>query len=228
LTNSAGPGGDNDNRLVWKLRLPRHFVMAKHLLGAEKRPSATEPANRRREDDDDGTGKAHRLGQQPVRAPRLKGVPYEFIREDMGNKSQLLLASNLALLEEQLQLKGKMNKRFLGGDSIGLADIAGAGVLAHWLGVLEEYPALRRWGREYLAVRPGVPAGQGPAPGPLLRHQGQVHLGSQVHAAELIQLVRCVMQYLESLLLRCAPTECFAAISGQCATVLCRIIIYIF
>jgi glutathione S-transferase len=116
-----------------------------------------------------------------------------------GEASMKVARENLGLLEEQLQLKGKKNKRFLGGDSIGLADIAGAGVLAHWLagvtvlGGDEEYPALRRWGREYLAdeaVRPGVPAGQGPAPGPLLRHQGQVHLGSEVHAAELIELVR--------------------------------------
>jgi glutathione S-transferase len=80
-----------------------------------------------------------------------------------GEASMKVARENLGLLEEQLQLKGKKNKRFLGGDSIGLADIAGAGVLAHWLGVLEEvagvtvlggdeeYPALRRWGREYLA-----------------------------------------------------------------------------
>jgi len=63
---------------------------------------------------------------------------------------------SLALVEQQLR-----EKRFLGGDDdIGLADIAAGGLLAHWLGVLEEvagvrvlsdeeHPALRRWAAEY-------------------------------------------------------------------------------
>ena len=65
---------------------------------------------------------------------------------------------NLAVVEQQLKDK---EKRFLGGDDdIGLADIAAGGLLAHWLGVLEEvagvrvlsdeeHPALRRWAAEY-------------------------------------------------------------------------------
>lgn len=55
-----------------------------------------------------------------------------------------------------MQLKGR---RFFGGDTVGYMDIA-ACVLAPWLSVLEEvngvtvveeeeYPALRRWSKEY-------------------------------------------------------------------------------
>ncbi|XP_034594165.1 probable glutathione S-transferase [Setaria viridis] len=63
---------------------------------------------------------------------------------------------SLAVVEEQLR-----GKRFMGGEAIGLADIAAGGLLGHWLGVLEEvagvrvlsdeeeYPALRRWAAEY-------------------------------------------------------------------------------
>uniref|UniRef100_A0A0E0JTL8 glutathione transferase n=1 Tax=Oryza punctata TaxID=4537 RepID=A0A0E0JTL8_ORYPU len=65
-----------------------------------------------------------------------------------------------SLTVAEAELRGK---QFFGGSSIGLADIAGGGVLAHWVGVLQgvagvsvlsdndEYPALRRWAKDYVA-----------------------------------------------------------------------------
>jgi glutathione S-transferase len=77
-----------------------------------------------------------------------------------GESPQGFLAEakqNLALLETRLN-----GKRFFGGESMGLVDIA-ASLLAHWLGVMEEvggvsplltdegYPDLCRWARRYIA-----------------------------------------------------------------------------
>ncbi|GJN16736.1 hypothetical protein PR202_gb03757 [Eleusine coracana subsp. coracana] len=64
------------------------------------------------------------------------------------------IKGNLKLLEGQLK-----GKRFFGGDTIGLVDIAASG-FAHWLSVFEEvagvtlatpeeFPDLCRWGKEY-------------------------------------------------------------------------------
>ncbi|KAJ1284454.1 hypothetical protein BS78_03G205300 [Paspalum vaginatum] len=64
---------------------------------------------------------------------------------------------SLRVLDAQLE-----GKRFFGGDALGFVDLA-ACTLAHWLGVLEEvagvrlmadgeYPALRRWAKEYVSV----------------------------------------------------------------------------
>ncbi|XP_037424822.1 probable glutathione S-transferase [Triticum dicoccoides] len=72
---------------------------------------------------------------------------------------------SLGVLDAQLE-----GKRFFGGDALGFVDLA-ACTLAHWLGVLEEvagvrlmkdgeYPALRRWPKEYASdevVRRSLP-----------------------------------------------------------------------
>ena len=61
---------------------------------------------------------------------------------------------SLAVLDAQLE-----GRRFFGGEALGFVDLA-ACTLAHWLDVLEEvagvrlagdgeYPALRRWAKEY-------------------------------------------------------------------------------
>lgn len=75
---------------------------------------------------------------------------------------------NLAVLEAQLE-----GKRFFGGESLGLVDIA-ACALAFWLDAMEEafgvglmgssdeFPALRRWVKEYTsheAVKKYTPDG---------------------------------------------------------------------
>ena len=72
-------------------------------------------------------------------------------------KSMVDAKKSLTLLQEHLG-----DRRFFGGDCVGLVDIAASG-LAHWLGVMEEisgvtvvtdeeFPALRRWAKRYVNV----------------------------------------------------------------------------
>ncbi|KAF7026042.1 hypothetical protein CFC21_038180 [Triticum aestivum] len=77
-----------------------------------------------------------------------------------GETRKLLMEDakeHLMIVETQLK-----EKRFFGGAAIGLADIAGASVLSHWAGVLQEvagitvmsddeYPAIHRWMEDYNA-----------------------------------------------------------------------------
>ncbi|KAI5315625.1 hypothetical protein L3X38_044801 [Prunus dulcis] len=122
-------------------------------------------------------------------ALKLKGVEYEYVEEDvLFNKSDQLLKYNpvhkkvpvlvhdgkpiaesieiLGILEEH----GLGNKKFFGGDEIGLADLA-FGWIAWWLEVLEEaagvkvleddsFPQLKAWMqsfKEFPTIKESLP-----------------------------------------------------------------------
>ncbi|KAL5697776.1 glutathione transferase [Ranunculus cassubicifolius] len=103
-------------------------------------------------------------------ALKLKGISYEYVEENLANKSSLLLQYNpvykkipesleaLKTLEEH----GLGDKKFFGGESIGLVDLS-FGWMAHILGMMEEVagvkfvepfvlPRLCRWMKNFEEV----------------------------------------------------------------------------